>query len=86
MYIGKEKELNKHEESMILGSFFWGYLLSQFAGSTMAKKWGGKITLATASCFWSFFTFITPFCINSSVTYAILVRILLGIAEGKFFF
>lgn len=47
-------------QGAVLGSFFWGYTLTQFIGGYLADQMGGEIIIITAAFFWGLFTIIFP--------------------------
>ena len=51
---------SESQVGIILGSFYFGYLISMTIGGFLADKYGGKIILAYGLLLWSFFTVITP--------------------------
>lgn len=70
-----------HGQGWILSAFAVGYMSSQVIGGNFSKRYGGKFVLAAAVFMWSLSTFITPF-LSFSINSLILLRFLLGIAEG----
>jgi len=50
-------------------------------GATAAKRYSGKVILSLAVFMWSLSTFITPF-FAESLTFMIVLRVILGIGEG----
>lgn len=70
------------EKGFVLSSFFCGYFLSGVPGGYLADRFGGKRVLTVASIFWSIFTLLTPTAARSSYASLLLIRILLGLAEG----
>ena len=67
---------------IILGSFYFGYMISMTIGGYLADKYGGKKVLGIGLLIWSFFTVITPIFAYSGLWYLILIRILMGLGEG----
>ncbi|KRY09857.1 Sialin [Trichinella patagoniensis] len=66
----------------ILGSFFYGYILTQIPGGLLATKFGGKWVFGLGTFLTAVFTLLTPVAAESGPTMLIIVRILMGIAEG----
>ncbi|KAH9259952.1 hypothetical protein BASA81_001712 [Batrachochytrium salamandrivorans] len=85
VFIAQELEWTSAQKARVLGSFFWGYLLSQTLGATLAQKYGGKLVLGVAACFWSLLTCLVPVLARSSVNSLVAGRVLLGLFEGVTF-
>ena len=69
----------------ILGSFYFGYIITMIIGGYLADKYGGKKVLGYALLIWSLFTIITPFFAYQGLWWLILIRILMGLGEGVTF-
>ncbi|KAL8089559.1 putative anion transporter 4, chloroplastic [Apium graveolens] len=67
---------------VVQSSFLWGYLISPIAGGTLVDYYGGKIVMAWGVTLWSLATFLTPWAADTSLLALLLVRVLLGVAEG----
>ena len=76
---------SESQVGIILGSFYFGYIISMTFGGFLADKYGGKIVLAYGLLLWSFFTIITPAFAYSGFFFLILIRILMGLGEGVTF-
>jgi len=50
----------KKKQSVILSSFFWGYLVMQVPASQLAQRFGAKLFLGGAMCGTGLFTLIVP--------------------------
>ena len=46
---------------IILGSFYFGYMITMILGGYLADKYGGKKVLGYGLLIWSLITIITPF-------------------------
>ena len=73
---------SESQVGIILGSFYFGYMISMTIGGYLADKYGGKKVLGYGLLIWSFFTVITPAFAYSGLWLLILIRILLGLGEG----
>ncbi|KAL0839190.1 hypothetical protein ABMA28_017158 [Loxostege sticticalis] len=51
-------------QSVILSSFTWGYVVSQFPGGELAARFGGKLLLCLCLAVNSLLSFVTPFGAN----------------------
>jgi len=54
---------SESDQGLLLGSFFWGYLITQIPGGCLSQKYGGKTVFAAGMIISSFFTFITPWAV-----------------------
>ena len=70
---------------IVLGTFYFGYMISMTLGGYLADKYGGKKVLGYALIIWSLFTIVTPFFAYSGLWWLIFIRILLGLGEGVTF-
>jgi len=68
-------------KSVVLSSFFIGYVIFQIPSGWFANRFGGKSLLAWAVVIWSVMTFLTPIAASSSFAALIAVRILMGAGE-----
>ncbi|XP_045026535.1 putative inorganic phosphate cotransporter isoform X1 [Daphnia magna] len=69
-------------QGLVLGSFFWGYTVTQIPGGLLARKCGGKNVLGIGIFLTGLLSFATPSAARSSIPTLITVRILTGLAEG----
>ncbi|KAM7501834.1 hypothetical protein LguiB_000738 [Lonicera macranthoides] len=67
---------------VVQSSFLWGYMISPIAGGTLVDYYGGKVVMAWGVALWSMATFLTPWAAETSLWALLLMRVLLGIAEG----
>ncbi|XP_060604620.1 sialin-like isoform X2 [Ruditapes philippinarum] len=77
-----EFEWNKSIQGVILGSFFWGYLLTQIPGGWLATKVGGKRVLGYSMLGATIATFLTPFAAQTHYIMLIVLRVIVGITSG----
>lgn len=76
-----EKSLQGH----ILGSFFYGYLVSQIPGGLLAEQFGGKWVLVGSLGLSTLATLLTPLAARIHVGFLIFVRVLCGIGSGTLY-
>ena len=76
---------SESQVGIILGSFYFGYMITMIIGGYLADKYGGKKVLGYALLIWSLFTIITPFFAYQGLWWLILIRILMGLGEGVTF-
>ncbi|XP_017320087.1 sialin [Ictalurus punctatus] len=72
-------------QGWILGSFFYGYIITQIPGGYMARKYGAKWLLGFGILGTVIFTLLTPVAADLGAGYLIAVRVLEGIGEGVTF-
>ncbi|KAM3172622.1 hypothetical protein ACTXT7_014152 [Hymenolepis weldensis] len=54
-YIAKELNWTRQDEGLVMGIFFWGYMLTQFAGGYFSDVFGGEMVLPLTAAIWGFF-------------------------------
>ena len=69
---------------IILGSFFYGYIITQLPGGWLGARFGGKYLFGLGVLCTSVLTIFTPLAARHSVGMLILVRILEGLGEVKY--
>ncbi|XP_077351196.1 sialin isoform X2 [Festucalex cinctus] len=69
-------------QGWILGSFFYGYILTQIPGGYLAGRFGPKWLMGLGILGTVIFTLLTPLAAELGAGYLIAVRILEGIGEG----
>ncbi|XP_035707132.1 putative inorganic phosphate cotransporter [Folsomia candida] len=78
-----EFDWSEAEQGFILGSFFWGYLITQIPGGWMGHKFGGKWPVGIGLFVTALLAIITPATARWGGFQAIvMVRILQGLAGG----
>jgi MFS transporter, ACS family, solute carrier family 17 (sodium-dependent inorganic phosphate cotransporter), other len=70
------------EKQLILGSFFWGYILTELPGGRLAELVGGHRVFGHSMLWSSVLTLIIPFAANLGVTAMIISRVVLGFLLG----
>ncbi len=72
-------------QGLVLGSFFYGYVLTQVPGGRLAEMFGGKLIYGFGVFITALFTLLTPIAAYYSLPALVLVRILEGMGEGVTF-
>ncbi|KAM4694029.1 sialin isoform 2-T2 [Discoglossus pictus] len=82
---GKKYDWDSDTQGWILGSFFYGYIITQIPGGYIAGRIGGKILLGYGILGTAIFTLLTPLAADLGAGYLIAVRALEGLGEGVTF-
>ncbi|CAL1281275.1 unnamed protein product [Larinioides sclopetarius] len=72
-------------QSLILGSFFYGYVITQIPGGVFAEKYGAKWLYGIGVFITSVFTLLTPYAAVLGVWPLVIVRAIEGLGEGVTF-
>ena len=75
---------NEWNQSLVFGSFYVGYILSQVLSGFLSDKFGGKYVLAFGCFLWSTSEVIFPYG-ASKLKIFIILRVCLGLGEGLVF-
>ncbi|BFF93750.1 sialin-like [Drosophila madeirensis] len=73
------------EKGFILGSFYFGYLISHLPGGVLADKYGAKWVVAFCVGVTAICELLSPTSIRLGPYYLITLRVLMGIAQGPIF-
>lgn len=77
---------NWHDKSIMLSSFFWGYIIPQIAAGWLAIKYGPKWFLVTAMMVCSLFGILLPFMAQAYGSKGVMVsRAIQGFSQGFIF-
>lgn len=79
----KDGDFNWDEatQGIVLGSFFYGYVLTQVPGGRLAELFGGKLIFGLGVLMTAIFTFLSPIAAYINFPFFITVRILEGMGE-----
>lgn len=73
-------------QSVILSSFFWGYVVTQIPAGQMAQRFGAKILLLFSLAICSSLAVLTPLCAHIGGSKLVVgLRILQGLSQGFIF-
>lgn len=76
---------NSVQQNLILGSFFWGYILTELPGGRLAELIGGHRVFGHSMLWASVITLFTPLAAYADYKAVVLLRALLGLMLGKLF-
>ncbi|TKC50804.1 hypothetical protein EI555_015834, partial [Monodon monoceros] len=82
---GKKYRWDAETQGWILGSFFYGYIITQIPAGYVASRSGGKLLLGFGVLGTSVFTLFTPLAADFGVGALIALRALEGLGEGVTF-
>lgn len=74
---------DEYQQNFILGSFFWGYILTELPGGRLAELIGGRRVFGHSMLWASILTLLTPFAAMMNYVALIMVRVLLGFMLGE---
>ncbi|KAJ6643258.1 Sialin [Pseudolycoriella hygida] len=78
-------EWNSQQKGLVLSSFFYGYICTQFVGGYLGYHFGGNKIFAIGIGATSLLTLLTPVAASFSIYMLVAVRIVEGIFEGMTF-
>ncbi|EDW32544.1 GL11696 [Drosophila persimilis] len=70
------------DKSLILSSFFWGYVVSQVPSGLLAKRFGAKIVLGSATAIGGVLSFFHPMAAANGWESVCVLRVLTGLVQG----
>ncbi|XP_017078218.1 putative inorganic phosphate cotransporter isoform X3 [Drosophila eugracilis] len=70
------------DKSMILSSFFWGYVVSQVPAGLLAKRFGAKLVLGLATAIGGILCFFHPMAAKNGWQSICVLRVLTGVVQG----
>ncbi|XP_069941800.1 sialin isoform X2 [Cherax quadricarinatus] len=76
---------DEYEQGLILGSFFWGYVLTNMIGGRLGELIGGKVVFGVGVLVTSILTLVTPVVAHTSTPLLIALRVVEGLGEGVTF-
>ena len=76
---------DESQQGIILGMFFYGYVLTQVPGGRLAEIVGGKWLMGLGVLVTAVFTLLTPLAAVTNIYLLYTVRIIEGLGEGVTF-
>ncbi|XP_030764010.1 putative inorganic phosphate cotransporter isoform X2 [Sitophilus oryzae] len=80
-----EFDWDEKTQGIVLGAFFYGYVLTQVPGGRMAELFGGKLVYGIGVLITAIFTLLSPIAARINFPLFIIVRVLEGMGEGVTF-
>ncbi|XP_030383238.1 putative inorganic phosphate cotransporter [Scaptodrosophila lebanonensis] len=81
-----EFDWNEMERSYILSSFFWGYILTQFLGGWLCRRYGARLTMFVSTIGSALLALLPPFCVSWGGWQAYCtIRVGMGLFQGFLF-
>ncbi|XP_037035941.1 putative inorganic phosphate cotransporter isoform X3 [Bradysia coprophila] len=82
----EEFDWDESSKSLVLSSFFWGYIITQIPAGQLAERCGAKYLLLVAMSICSLLTTLTPLCASYGGWMALCaLRVLEGLCQGVLF-
>ena len=81
---GGEFDWDGRVQGLVLGSFFWGYIVTQIPAGILAEKYSAKYVFGVGILLASLFTLATPVAARYSATALIIMRVLIGLSEVNY--
>ncbi|XP_055598417.1 sialin-like [Uranotaenia lowii] len=82
MDYGPRYNWSQHDQSIILGAYFYGYLVTSLPGGVLAEKFGGRTVVGLTHAVSALVTALTPLAANYGMWAVVINRALLGICGG----
>ena len=80
--MARDYEWGDAQRSLVLSSFFIGYMTTQVLGGVLSRRYGGGAVLCSGVIAWSLFTLLTPIAAATGFGTLLACRILMGVGEG----
>lgn len=75
---------NEYEQGIVLGAFFYGYVLTQIPGGRLAERFGAKWLYGVGVLATALLTLLTPLAAKWSIYAFVVLRVLMGLGEVCF--
>lgn len=79
-YDGMKFNWSEYEQNLLLGSFFWGYILTEIPGGRMAEIIGARPVFGYSMLLASMITLLTPMATKMGFYCILFSRTFLGFA------
>lgn len=82
VHLAQRFDWSESQKQLILGSFFWGYIMTELPGGRLAELIGGHRVFGHSMLWSSVVTLIIPFAANLGVAAMVTSRVVLGFLLG----
>ncbi|KFB47840.1 hypothetical protein ZHAS_00015886 [Anopheles sinensis] len=79
---GPRYNWTSHDQSIILGAYFYGYLVSSLPAGVFAERFGGRNMVGLSLAFSALLTALTPLAAEYGMWATIVNRVILGVLGG----
>jgi MFS family permease len=76
---------SERDKGWLLGGYFYGYIILQIFGGSLAEKFGSKIVLGVSTIICSILTLIIPIASMENIWLVFAIRVCQGLAAGVTF-
>ncbi|XP_078491658.1 sialin-like [Ciona intestinalis] len=76
---------NSADQGLLLGCYFYGYIVSNVPGAWLARRYGIRLVLGIAMLLSSVITLFTPLAARASFDLFVAMRVMLGFLQGVSF-
>uniref|UniRef100_UPI00398E7E76 solute carrier family 17 member 9b n=1 Tax=Pristiophorus japonicus TaxID=55135 RepID=UPI00398E7E76 len=86
--MAEQFEWDKKQSGIVLGSFFWGYCLTQILGGYISDRLGGDKILLLSTAAWGSVITLTPliaYCSSAPLVVLTISRFLMGLLQGVYY-
>ena len=73
---------SESDQGLLLSAYFYGYIVFQVFGGSLAEKAGTKIVLGGTTLFCALLTLLLPIASKQSIWIVFILRIFQGLAAG----
>ncbi|KMY94944.1 putative inorganic phosphate cotransporter isoform X1 [Drosophila simulans] len=81
-----EYNWSEKTKSLLLSSFFWGYVITQVPAGQLARKYGGKVMILSGLAICSILNILTPICAKIGGWQLVCaLRVVEGLCQGVVF-
>ncbi|CAB3362205.1 Hypothetical predicted protein [Cloeon dipterum] len=77
-----EFDWDSGQQAMVLGSFYWSYVVTMVPGGLVAEKYGGKLVYGGGNLVLCLMCLFVPVAARLHISVLILVRLIQGMAAG----
>lgn len=76
-----EFDWDSRTQGLVLGAFYWGYIVPQIPAGILSERYGGKHVFGSGLLLAGIFTLLTPVAARFNIGALIAMRVLVGLSE-----